>query len=86
MSGDSRVTKEQHDKLKAIRLEYEGKARDLVSGKTGGSLSELWKECDRKAIETLTTEQQMKFTALKGKPFDTDLLMRRVPRRGGGKE
>jgi Spy/CpxP family protein refolding chaperone len=83
------LTEEQTKKIAAIREEYAEKQRGLF-GQGGGQdafarIRELREEEAKKVTEVLTPQQQEKFTALKGKPFDVAALRGGFGGPGGGK-
>jgi hypothetical protein len=72
------LTKEQQDRLAAIRDEYERKQRELFSEGGGTDARErfakLREERDARAAEVLNKEQSDTLAKLKGKPFDLTQL------------
>jgi len=75
------LTEEQKKKLNDLQAEYRRKQGELFGGGAGGDIQErlakgreLTTERDAKAAEVLTAEQKIKYTALKGSPFDVSQL------------
>jgi hypothetical protein len=91
------LTKEQQEKIGAINREFGARQRELFGfgggGGAGGAggppdfqamrskMETLTKERNEKANEVLSQDQQEKYAALTGKPFDVALL---TPMGGGG--
>ena len=74
------VTEQQQEELAAIQQEFRGKQRELRQGGGGGGNREarakLSQEQQDASVKILTDDQQAKYVAMKGKPFDVSQLRR----------
>ena len=82
------ITKEQQEKLAAVRDEFQKKQQELFAGGGEGvreGMTKLRDEQNAEIAKVLTKEQTEKFTTLKGKAFDTSALFGGGRGQGGGK-